>query len=455
MTPVGPCPPASFAISVQTMNARLVCVLAASLFFVPLSFGIAGAQQAAPASPQDPGTSAAPEAAPPAGAEDESDGEREPRRIRINLNLILAQARLAMREGRFEEAVRLYQLVLRFAPGSRVARLELSFALAALGQRERASRLLRDIDREGLAPDVIEAIDRIVGPRRLIFFVVPEVIIDTNINGQTKKDVILINGVPFVLSEDAQGREAYGFGMTVGAAYRVLDEAPRTTLTAGLRVRDLNAREDDETHFFSSLSFVFAAGDRTTVTPSISGVYRKRAGDPYEVEQAGGLSTGFDLGSVRTRLSGQYRMIEGAGDFKDVRDRRRSEINSSFGYGFPGLGIRLDVRGFREDWQQIETQDNEGYNAALDFIFVKVPVVMPTIGAGYTYTHFENEAAFFNVRRLDREYEGHVELLFRDVNLFGTGAPSLRYRYRRVTSNIPLFDYDKHEVSIGIRAITF
>lgn len=37
----------------------------------------------------------------------------------------------------------------------------------------------------------------------------------------------------------------------------------------------------------------------------------------------------------------------------------------------------------------------------------------------------------------------------------GNGGPVLRYRYRHETSNIPLFEYNEHEFSIGFRAITF
>ena len=101
--------------------------------------------------------------------------------------------RQAMREQDYGRAVGLYQVVLRFLPDSRVARVELSFALAALGEQERAARLLRDLDTEGLDPEVIDVIGRIVGPDRLTFFFVPELFLDTNVGGQTKADSVVIN----------------------------------------------------------------------------------------------------------------------------------------------------------------------------------------------------------------------------------------------------------------------
>lgn len=54
----------------------------------------------------------------------------------------------------------------------------------------------------------------------------------------------------------------------------------------------------------------------------------------------------------------------------------------------------------------------------------------------------------------DREYEGHLELLFRDIDLFGS-HPFIRYEYTDVSSNIGLFDYDRHEFSVGVRAINW
>lgn len=66
----------------------------------------------------------------------------------------------------------------------------------------------------------------------------------------------------------------------------------------------------------------------------------------------------------------------------------------------------------------------------------------------------DNGDPFLAVERLDHEYEGHLELLLRDWDLFGSN-PFIRYDYTRSESNIGLFDYDRHEISVGVRAITW
>lgn len=429
-------------------DSHLFRLLATTLFCVAVATG-AAAQDEPPAAQDE-----APNEAP--AAEDEAPGEgRKDIEIRLNLFDVLAQARQAVRDRELKKAIGLYRFILRFAPDLKAARVELSFALAALGERDRAARLLSDIDREGLDPGVIATIDRILGPARLKFFLVPSLIYNPNINGQTKKDVILIDGLPFTLSEDAKGREAYGYGLTFGAAWRLLDDAPRTTLTAAVKLRDLTARRDDTLDLFGSLSFAFRAGQRSVVTPSLSAAYRTKADAAYEVEHAGGMSVGFPLGPVRTTLGGAYRVIEGIGDWKEKRDRRRSEVNTGLGYGFSGLGMRFDGRMFREDWLQAETQDNEGFKTGLDFTFVDTPWLTPTIGGSFTRTDYENEAAFFGVKRRDRDYEGHIDLHLRGLDLFGNGGIVLRYGYRHETSTIPLFEYNEHEFSVGFKAITF
>ncbi len=103
---------------------------------------------------------------------------------------------------------------------------------------------------------------------------------------------------------------------------------------------------------------------------------------------------------------------------------------------------------------ETDTQDNYRLIGGLDMTFAEVPWIVPTVGGSYTFRDFRNPAAFFNIVRRDRAYEGHIELLFRDWELFGA-RPFVRYEYTKQSSNIALFDYDQHEVSVGLRAITF
>ncbi len=86
--------------------------------------------------------------------------------------------------------------------------------------------------------------------------------------------------------------------------------------------------------------------------------------------------------------------------------------------------------------------------------FAEVPWIVPTVGGSYTLRDFKNPAAFFNVERLDREYEGHVDLLSSDWKLIGS-RPFIRYQFTRSTSNIALFESERHEVSAGVRVIAF
>jgi len=71
-----------------------------------------------------------------AAAQDEAPGEgHKEYQIRIDLADVLAKARQAVRDHDFQRAVGLYGFILRFAPDLKVAKVELSLALAALGER--------------------------------------------------------------------------------------------------------------------------------------------------------------------------------------------------------------------------------------------------------------------------------------------------------------------------------
>ncbi len=373
--------------------------------------------------------------------------------VRIDLADVLTQAREAYRARDFERAVGLYQLFVRFAPEIRVARVELSFALAALGERERAARLLRDIDTDGLAPEVIDIIGRIIGPGRLTFFLVPEFFMDSNVTGQTKDEIVIINGLSFRLSEDARGQRGFGYGITTGASYRLTDADPRTTLTAGVSMRDFEEGRNDQQNFFTSLSMRFDVGE-FTLTPALSGVYRYKDWQPREAEAGVGLAVGVNLGPVRNTLGGRYRRVAGKRGFTGTLDRKVYETYDSVSFGYDGFSFRLDGRYILEDWTETDNQDHYKIIAGFDTTYVDLPWVIPTVGVSYTFRDFENLAPFFNVERLDREYEGHIQLLFRDWKLFGTN-PFIRYEYTKVTSNIALFAFDRHEMSVGLRAITW
>ncbi len=378
-----------------------------------------------------------------------------PDRIEIDLSRILGEARAALQAGDLQRAIELYQVILRFAPQSRLARVELSLALAALGERERAARLLRDLDTDGLDPEIIEVVGRLLGPDRLNFFLVPEFFLDSNITGQTKDEIVLIGGLPFRLSEDARGTHGFGYGLTLGGSYRIADAAPRPTVTAGVTMRDFEGANDDEQSVFGSLSMQVPLGDRFGLSPSISTIYRYDNWRPREFEAGVGLAATAAIGPVRNTLGGRYRRISGQDDDGGSRlNRNEYEVFDTFAFGFRGVAFRFDERFVYESWDNLPDQSNIEIDSGLDVTFADVPWVIPTIGGSFVYRDFRSPAPVFNVERLDREVEGHVELLLRDLEIFGSN-PFIRYQYTDQDSNIALFDFDEHQLSVGIRAIVF
>ena len=394
--------------------------------------------------------------APGVAAQDAPPAE-ERRGVQIQLDLadLLEQARDSFREGKLEEAIAIYQVIISLAPDFRVARVELSLALVAFGERERAARLLRDLDTDGLDPEIVDIIGRIIGPDRLTFFFVPEFFLDSNVTGQTQDEVIIINGLPFRLSDQARGQRGYGYGLTFGAGYRLTDEFPRTTLTGGITMRDFESSKDDEVSPFASVSFGFDFLDRRfAMTPSLSAVYRYKNWEPLEFEWGAGLAGTLNLPPVRNTLGFRYRQIGDERDDSSVRDRRSYEIYDTFAFGFDEVVLRFDERFIREDWDVTDSQDNNEVISTIDLTFTGLPWTVPTVGGSFTYRDFRNPAPFFNVERLDQRWEGHIEFLFRDWEVFDSPV-FLRYEYSDQSSNIELFDFDKHEISLGVRAIVF
>ncbi len=386
-----------------------------------------------------------------AGAED----PQPPSHLQIDLSVILGEAREAVRAGDLPRAIELYQVILRFLPESRTARVELSLALAALGERERAARLLRNMDTDGLAPEIIDVVNSLIGPDRLNFFFAPEFFIDTNVSGQTKDEIIYINGLPFRLSEDARGDHGYGYGLTFGASYRILDERPRTTVTSGVTIRDFEGSFDDEQILFGSLSSQVPLGERFTLTPSLTAFYRYDDWQPREFEAGFGLAATAVFGPLRNTFGGRYGLVNGQADDGGSRlDRDIYEAFNTASFGARSVAFRLDERVTYEEWHNLPDQSRIEVDTGLDVTFADLPWAIPTVGTSFTYRDFRDPAPVFNTERLDREIEGHIELLIRNLEVFGSN-PFIRYQYTDQNSNIALFDFERHEVSFGIRALVF
>ncbi len=376
-----------------------------------------------------------------------------PMRIQIDLRQILIEAREAVRAGNLPRAAELYRVILRFAPDSRVARIELSAILAILGDRQRAASLLRGIETDGLAPEVIDLIGRIAGPDPLTFFLAPEFFLDSNVAGQTTAESVTFGGTTFALDEDARGSHGYGYGLTFGANYRLTDADPRTTLTGGLTIRDFERGRDDQQSAFASISMQFDIGE-VALVPSLSAAYRYDDWLPREAEIGAGLSATTALGPARNTLGGRYRHIDGQREGGSRLDRHVYEIYDAVAFGIGSVVFRLDERLIVENWDHRQDLDNWELETGVDTTFLETPWVEPTVGGSFTYREFENPAAVFGVLRRDREYEAHVELLFRDWEVLGT-HPFIRYEHTTSDSNHPLFDFDKDEVFVGLRAITW
>lgn len=411
------------------MTPRLLRAIATLLAAMAIAGGTATAQDATPTPP-------------PAQT-----------RIQIDLNQILVEAREAVRAGDLERAVGLYRVILHFVPDNRVARIELSAILAAVGDRQRAAELLRDVDTDGLTPEVIDLIGRIAGPDRLTFFLVPEMFLDSNVIGQTSAETVPIGGGIITLNENARGNRGYGYGLTAGANYRLTDAEPRTTLTGGVTIRDFERARDDRQTAFASLSMQFELGE-VLLTPSLNTAYRYADWVPREAEIGGGLAVTAAFGPVRNTLGGRYRHIDGQRQGGSSLDRHVYEAYDTIAFGVGGVAIRLDERFTTENWDHRQDLDNWEIETGFDATFVETPWIVPTLGGSFTYREFENPAAFFGMLRQDREYEGHVELLFRELEWFGA-HPFIRYEHTVSSSNHPLFDFDRDEFFVGLRAVTW
>lgn len=365
---------------------------------------------------------------------------------RFRLGLMLAEL------NRPREAAVVFRALLDEKPDAPRVRVELAQILAKLGDTSAAARQLRQAQAAGLPPDVARAVDQFATAlrsfKRYGASVELAVAPDTNINRATDARTIDTVIAPIDLSEDARARSGLGLKVSGQAFAR------------------------------------FALGPRTAILPRISA-----SGDIYGASQFNDISARGQIGVERTGVAsgratlsvGQslrwfggnpfLRMTDATLDWlKPVGKRNQLTLGASIGHAvYPinrlqdGLLITANI-GYERAFTSRSggsVRIDASRQTAIDRGFSNVAagltgVYFRDIGRTTTFTSVTarrliGDEPFFLFPDNRREWlvRSTLGATFRQATIRGF-APIVRVSYERNFSTVPLFDYDRKTIELGI-----
>jgi hypothetical protein len=370
----------------------------------------------------------------------------------VDLRPAIIAARKATLEGDYEKADKLYGLVTKAFPKLSDIRLEYAAATARAGETEKSRDIMAPIDIASLPAGHRNAYNNLMwGERGFSISAAPKILYDTNVNSGATNGTVMIGGIPFTLSEDAQASGGMGYGgMLSVQGLHVLNNKTALGFTA---LADADIYENSD---FSGTRFTLSAGPRFVVGKSIVRLNalagtRFLGGDHLEDHHGGQGSITFNtVDKIPLTLSASRRIFEGAEDNTPNRDRTEDSYVASlfFRDHLPWKGgASLFVGYDSKNWIR-SIEDNIAYKAGFSTSFPRNGYVDPVFFFSVSKTEYENKIPLLGVARDEWRYEPSIRF---DITYIKTpfGSPYVQYSYIRNDSNVVLTDYDQHRVTTG------
>jgi tetratricopeptide (TPR) repeat protein len=395
-----------------------------------------------------------------------------------NLDVAFEYAALSVQAGDLEGAIATLERMLIYAPGLPRVQLELGALYYRLGSLEVSRGYFESVLNSANAPpEVIERvkvylaqIDEAASPTKFSAAIYAGLRWQSNANAAPDAREITLNGLPFVLGDDATSQDDWAFFTTGSFHYQVDLASQGDRLEADLVT--YGAWQFEQTQLDTQLAELTAGPAlnmaRFGIDSTYLGIYGIANGaildeDPY----FGTLGTGLRLvtkPSVRTTiyLKGEYRhrwyddtderpnSSFRTGDEYRARSELRYILTSNIQLAAGVAASREEVRAdFDDNWEY-------GVNAGATILF-RNPVIADSfpwafnVGGGYIYREFDAPDPTIDAGQSEEDDEYWVSgALNIPVREWLAIVPQAEYRDRE--SNYPTRDFEAVTVSLGLFA---
>ena len=357
--------------------------------------------------------------------------------------------RIELRLGRPERAAERFEAILAQRPELTRVRLELARAYFLSGQDEKAKFHFRSLLADKLPTSVeatVEQFLRGIDARRKWSVSLSASLLPAT--GRSRREEVLIGGVPFRLSEDATASSGMGALLATGVSFSpTLSDHVRGVFAASAATK-LYRRSDWNDLSISGDIGLARLSDNGSVSGGVRLGRRWVGGSPYQVSAGPWARARVRLSAstyLGVALSAGYR----SHDERSDRDGWRIALTPRF---LHILDSRTSVRAdLTFEWVEAE-RDHFGSS-----MIGLGTTIARTFDGGLSVSlspsfHVRRHAArdpLFGARQLDRNFRLDLRVLHRSLR-YGGFAPYVGYSVELNRSNILIGDYRSHGVIAGV-----
>jgi hypothetical protein len=369
------------------------------------------------------------------------------------------QGMVARGQAREREAVAIFREVLAAHPEFTRVRLELAETLFAINEDDSARHNFELVlggasANPGLQDAVRSYINAIDSRKRWDVTTFLTFAPSTNINQGSSSQTVMVNGLPFQLSDNNVATSGVGVHGGVQAGYRQpLTDGLDLVVTGGAQAKRYRQEEFNDTllnfaigpkwHFDRGYLGFYAVGD-----------HRWMADSDYATSFGGLISGSVGLTAADV-LSGDFgcSLRRFATDWQQTdlsyQDGHVCFVAARFDHYFDSSTYLRTLGKYGEELTGREHLDNTSKGGGLG-VYHEFPLGLSLYLQGvYTGTDYKGIYPGFSEQRSDRRVDLSVNVTKRDFELFGL-APMVQYTYTHNDSNIPLQAYDAHGLALTL-----
>ena len=366
------------------------------------------------------------------------------------------QAVILKKEGSYRRAIRIFREILAQYPQFQRVRLNLAHALYLTEQDEGAKHHFNLVRSAATNPEVVAATDHFLDAidKRKRWTATGYITLapSSNVNQGTSDNVVVLYGLPFVISDHAKAKSGLGVaaGGTLGLRIPVASD-----LDIDIKMRGHARRYEQKD--FNTAHGALTIGPRWRFDRghfALKGLVERRWSGDHGLNYAlGGRAEGFYRlapGLSAHAFSGCYiTHYEEDWRGRDMRasDGHTCDFDLYFDKSIASNSFVRLLLGGEEHWSKTEFNEyGESYVGI--GAYKELPFGITLYGEGRARRrHYDEPSFFFNNNRDDRTLEATLQLTKRDFEIFGV-APRLSFNFAKRFSNQDVYQYTSHGIDL-------
>lgn len=352
---------------------------------------------------------------------------------------------------RNREAVDVFRFILAREPNFTPARVELSRALAEIGDSDAALQQLQVIELGSTDPEIrrqarsySESLKR---QRPYGFSGYVAFLPSSNLNKGSGKRSFIVGDMEFAIDDDSRGQSGWGAGAG-GNAYRTLhlNQATRLTWSGTINVEKYSGGDNNDLLTISTNLSLARRFGRIELQAGPTMDYRLLGWEPYAMRYGAtlgalapfGPNTQFYFGGTILKQDFETASYRDGGIFlgyAGIRHAFSPSLVVSVTGNFTAERTKRDY--LDHDDFAILAQANREWGGGLVTSFA--------IGAGYH--DYQGNFPGTAIARRDNVWSAGFTAVHREWSFQGF-APQFEYKYTRQKSNVSFYDYESHDAGV-------